>query len=40
VDPHAALAVREQIPLDPLGEEVAQFPTYGEGWLKGIERLE
>jgi hypothetical protein len=39
LDPYAALAAREQIPLDPLRDEVAQFPTYGEGWLKGIERF-
>jgi pyruvate/2-oxoglutarate dehydrogenase complex dihydrolipoamide dehydrogenase (E3) component len=36
----AALAVREQIPIDRLLDQVAQFPTYNEGWLKGLERLE
>jgi pyruvate/2-oxoglutarate dehydrogenase complex dihydrolipoamide dehydrogenase (E3) component len=35
----AALAVREQIPIERLLDQVAQFPTYNEGWLKGIERL-
>jgi pyruvate/2-oxoglutarate dehydrogenase complex dihydrolipoamide dehydrogenase (E3) component len=35
----AALAVREQIPVERLLDQVAQFPTYNEGWLKGIERL-
>lgn len=36
----AALAVREQIPIERLLDQVAQFPSYDEGWLKGIERLE
>ena len=36
----AALAVRENIPIERLLDQVAQFPTYNEGWLKGIERLE
>jgi pyruvate/2-oxoglutarate dehydrogenase complex dihydrolipoamide dehydrogenase (E3) component len=36
----AALAVREQMPIDRLLDQVAQFPTYNEGWLKGLERLE
>jgi pyruvate/2-oxoglutarate dehydrogenase complex dihydrolipoamide dehydrogenase (E3) component len=35
-----ALAVREHIPIERLLDQVAQFPTYNEGWLKGIERLE
>lgn len=35
----AALAVREHIPIERLLDQVAQFPTYNEGWLKGIERL-
>jgi pyruvate/2-oxoglutarate dehydrogenase complex dihydrolipoamide dehydrogenase (E3) component len=34
-----ALAVREHIPIERLLDQVAQFPTYNEGWLKGIERL-
>ncbi len=36
----AALAVREQIPLDRLLDQVAQFPTYNEGYLKALERLD
>lgn len=28
-----ALAIREQIPLERLRDQVAQFPTYNEGWL-------
>ncbi|MEX2289148.1 MAG: NAD(P)/FAD-dependent oxidoreductase [Mycobacteriales bacterium] len=36
----AALAVREQIPIERLLDQVAQFPTYNEGWLQGLERLE
>jgi pyruvate/2-oxoglutarate dehydrogenase complex dihydrolipoamide dehydrogenase (E3) component len=35
-----ALAVREQIPIERLLDQVAQFPTYNEGWLKGLERLD
>ncbi len=37
---HAALAVREQIPIDRLLDQVAQFPTYTEGYLKALEQLE
>ncbi|WP_100497900.1 dihydrolipoyl dehydrogenase family protein [Geodermatophilus chilensis] len=36
----AALAVREQIPVDRLLDQVAQFPTYTEGYLKAMEELE
>ncbi len=36
---HAALAVREQIPIDRLLDQVAQFPTYTEGYLKALEQL-
>jgi pyruvate/2-oxoglutarate dehydrogenase complex dihydrolipoamide dehydrogenase (E3) component len=36
----AALAVREEIPIERLLDQVAQFPTYNEGWLKAFERLE
>lgn len=36
----AALAIREGITIPRLLDQVAQFPTYNEGWLKGIERLE
>ncbi len=35
----AALAVREQIPIDRLLDQVAQFPTYTEGYLKAMEEL-
>jgi pyruvate/2-oxoglutarate dehydrogenase complex dihydrolipoamide dehydrogenase (E3) component len=37
---YAALAIRAQIPLDVLTDAVAQFPTYAEGYLKAIEKLE
>jgi dihydrolipoamide dehydrogenase len=36
----AALAVREQIPLERLRDSVAQFPTYNEGWLKAFQKIE
>jgi pyruvate/2-oxoglutarate dehydrogenase complex dihydrolipoamide dehydrogenase (E3) component len=36
----AALAVREQIPIERLLDQVAQFPTYTEGYLKALEQLE
>jgi pyruvate/2-oxoglutarate dehydrogenase complex dihydrolipoamide dehydrogenase (E3) component len=35
----AALAVREQIPIERLLDQVAQYPTYNEGWLSAIQRL-
>lgn len=35
----AALAVREQIPVDQLLDQVAQFPTYNEGYLQALQRL-
>ncbi len=35
----AALAVREQIPLERLRDSVAQFPTYNEGWLKAFQKI-
>jgi pyruvate/2-oxoglutarate dehydrogenase complex dihydrolipoamide dehydrogenase (E3) component len=35
----AALAVREQIPLERLLDQVAQFPTYNEGYLKALQQL-
>jgi pyruvate/2-oxoglutarate dehydrogenase complex dihydrolipoamide dehydrogenase (E3) component len=35
----AALAVRAQIPLKVLLDQVAQFPTYTESYLKGLESL-
>jgi pyruvate/2-oxoglutarate dehydrogenase complex dihydrolipoamide dehydrogenase (E3) component len=36
----AALAIRAQIPLETLLDTVAQFPTYTEGYLKGLEALD
>jgi pyruvate/2-oxoglutarate dehydrogenase complex dihydrolipoamide dehydrogenase (E3) component len=36
----AALAVRERIPIDRLLDQVAQFPTYNEGYLKALQRLD
>ena len=35
----AALAVREEIAIDRLLDQVAQFPTYNEGYLKALEQL-
>ncbi len=35
----AALSIREQIPLERLLDQVAQFPTYTEGWLKALSDL-
>jgi pyruvate/2-oxoglutarate dehydrogenase complex dihydrolipoamide dehydrogenase (E3) component len=36
----AALAVREQISIDRLLDQIAQFPTYNEGYLKALQRLD
>ena len=36
----AALAVREQIPVERLTDQIAQFPTYNEGWLGAYRRLD
>ncbi|WP_456298008.1 hypothetical protein, partial [Geodermatophilus chilensis] len=36
----AALAVREQIPIDRLLDQVAQFPTYTEGYLEALQKLD
>jgi pyruvate/2-oxoglutarate dehydrogenase complex dihydrolipoamide dehydrogenase (E3) component len=36
----AALAVREQIPIDRLLDQIAQFPTYNEGYLKALQQLD
>ena len=36
----AALAVREQIPVDRLLDQIAQFPTYNEGYLTAIQKLQ
>lgn len=35
-----ALSVREQIPLERLTDQVAQFPTYNEGWLAAYRQLD
>ena len=37
---YAALAIREQIPLATLRDQVAQFPSYTEAYLVALERLE
>lgn len=37
---YAALAIRDQIPLATLGDQVAQFPSYTEAYLVALERLE
>ncbi len=36
----AALAVREQLPIERLRDQIAQFPTYNEGWLKAFQELQ
>ena len=36
----AALAVRAEVPLDVLRDQVAQFPTYTEAYLTGLEQLD
>lgn len=36
----AALAIREQIPIERLLDQVAQFPTYSEGYLVALEALD
>ncbi len=36
----AALAIKTQTPIDVLRDTVAQFPTFSEGYLKGVERLD
>jgi pyruvate/2-oxoglutarate dehydrogenase complex dihydrolipoamide dehydrogenase (E3) component len=35
----AALAIREHIPIEALLDQVAQFPTYNEGYLAALEEL-
>jgi pyruvate/2-oxoglutarate dehydrogenase complex dihydrolipoamide dehydrogenase (E3) component len=35
----AALAIRAQIPIDILLDQVAQYPTYSEAYLAGLEQL-
>jgi pyruvate/2-oxoglutarate dehydrogenase complex dihydrolipoamide dehydrogenase (E3) component len=36
----AALAVREEIHIERLLDQVAQFPTYSEGYLKALQQLD
>ncbi len=36
----AALAIKAAIPLEVLRDTVAQFPTFSEAYLKGVERLD
>jgi pyruvate/2-oxoglutarate dehydrogenase complex dihydrolipoamide dehydrogenase (E3) component len=36
----AALSVREQIPIERLLDQIAQFPTYNEGYLKALQQLD
>jgi dihydrolipoamide dehydrogenase len=36
----AVLAIRAQIPIDVLMDTVAQFPTYSEGYLLALEKLD
>jgi pyruvate/2-oxoglutarate dehydrogenase complex dihydrolipoamide dehydrogenase (E3) component len=36
----AALAIKAQIPLEVLKDTVAQFPTFSEAHLKGVEALD
>ncbi len=35
----AALAIRAQIPVDVLLDQVAQYPTYSEAYLAALEQL-
>lgn len=35
----ASLAIRAQIPIETLLDQVAQFPTYSEGYLAALEKL-
>jgi pyruvate/2-oxoglutarate dehydrogenase complex dihydrolipoamide dehydrogenase (E3) component len=37
---HAALAIKAKIPLEVLRDTVAQFPTFTEAYLQGLEALE
>ena len=36
----ATLAIKAHIPLSVLRDTVIQFPTYTEGYLKALERLD
>ncbi|MGP4030398.1 hypothetical protein [Actinomadura sp. 3N407] len=37
---HAALAIRAEIPISTLLDDIAQFPSYTEGYLLALERLD
>jgi dihydrolipoamide dehydrogenase len=36
----AAMAIRAQVPLDTLRDQVAQFPTYTEAYLSALDQLD
>ncbi|MDQ3825496.1 MAG: pyridine nucleotide-disulfide oxidoreductase, partial [Actinomycetota bacterium] len=36
----ACLAIRAEIPIEVLLDQVAQFPTYSEGYLTALEALD
>lgn len=36
----ASLAIRAQIPIDTLLDQVAQFPTYNEAYLAALEKIQ
>jgi dihydrolipoamide dehydrogenase len=36
----AGLAIRAEVPIEVLLDTVAQFPTYAEAYLKGLEALD
>ncbi|WP_424348333.1 hypothetical protein [Kocuria sp. CH-021] len=37
---HASLAIRAQLPLELLRDQVAQFPTYHEAYQAALDKLE
>ena len=37
---HASLAIRAQLPLEILRDQIAQFPTYHEAYQAALEQLE
>ena len=37
---HASLAIRTQLPIDTLLDQVAQFPTYHEAFQVALEQLD
>lgn len=40
MDPQAARAIKAQIQLEVARDIVAQFPTFSEAYLKGVERFD